>query len=42
MLSLHIFQAALVYVNPLMIQDILAEPEWASVLTPEDFRGLTP
>ena len=23
-------------------QDILAEPEWAGVLTPEDLRGLTP
>ena len=31
-----------VYVNTLMIQDILAEPEWAGVLTPEDLRGLTP
>jgi hypothetical protein len=35
-------QAALVYVNTLMIQDILAEPEWANVLTAEDLRGLTP
>jgi TnpA family transposase len=42
MLSLHILQAALVYINTLMIQDILAEPEWAGVLTPEDLRGLTP
>jgi hypothetical protein len=42
MLSLHILQAALVYVNTLMIQDILAEPEWAGVLTAEDLRGLTP
>ena len=42
MLSLHILQAALVYVNTLMIQDILAEPEWASLLTPGDVRGLTP
>src|SRR5450755_3069665 len=42
MLSLHILQAALVYVNTLMIQDILAESEWAGVLTPEDLRGLTP
>jgi len=30
------------YVNTLMIQDILAELEWAGVLTPEDLRGLTP
>ena len=41
MLSLHILQAALVYVNTLMIQDILAEPEWAGILTPEDLRALT-
>ena len=41
-LSLHLLQAALIYVNTLMIQDILAEPEWAGVLTPEDLRGLTP
>ena len=33
---------ALVYVNTLMIQDILAQPEWDGVLTPEDLRGLTP
>lgn len=26
----------------LMIQDLLAEPEWAQVLTEEDRRGLTP
>jgi hypothetical protein len=25
-----------------MIQDLLAEPEWADVLTLEDRRGLTP
>jgi TnpA family transposase len=42
MLALHILQAALVYVNTLMIQDILAEPKWAGVLTPEDLRALTP
>lgn len=42
MLALHILQAALVYVNTLMIQDILAEPEWVNVLTAEDLRGLTP
>ena len=41
-LCLHILQAALVYVNTLMIQDILAEPDWAGVLTAEDRRGLTP
>jgi hypothetical protein len=29
------------YVNTLVIQDLLAEPEWAHVLTDEDRRGLT-
>ncbi len=41
-LSLHLLQAALVYVNTLMIQNILTEPEWADSLTAEDRRGLTP
>jgi len=42
MLSLHILQAAIVYVNTLMVQDVLAEPEWDGILTVEDRRGLTP
>ncbi|GAA3513766.1 hypothetical protein FHR32_000821 [Streptosporangium album] len=25
-----------------MLQDVLAEPEWAALLTPVDRRGLTP
>jgi len=41
-LCLQILQAALVYVNTLMIQDLLAEPEWADALTAEDQRGLAP
>ncbi|WP_276607623.1 Tn3 family transposase [Microbispora catharanthi] len=41
-LCLRILQAALVYVNTLMLQDVLAEPEWAGLLTPADRRGLTP
>jgi hypothetical protein len=41
-LCLHIVQAAMVYVNTLMIQDILAEDGWRDVFTPEDYRGLTP
>lgn len=42
MLCLRICPAALVYVNILMIQDILDDPEWGGVLTAEDERGLTP
>ena len=41
-LCLRILQAALVYVNTLMLQDVLAEERWTGILTPEDRRGLTP
>ena len=41
-LCLRILQAALVYVNTLMLQDILADAGWADALTAEDERGLTP
>ena len=41
-LCLRILQAALVYVNTLMLQAVLAEDDWAELLTPEDRRGLTP
>ncbi|MEU4645577.1 DUF4158 domain-containing protein [Micromonospora sp. NPDC023814] len=39
---LHVLQAAVAYVNTLLVQDILAEPAWPHTLTPEDWRGLTP
>lgn len=42
MLCLQILQSCLGYINTLMIQDILAEPEWADVLTDADRRGITP
>ncbi|MFF3617493.1 Tn3 family transposase [Streptomyces sp. NPDC002580] len=41
-LCLRILQASLVYVNTLMLQDVLAEPSWAGLLGPADRRGLTP
>ena len=41
-LCLRICQAAMVFINMLMIQDILADPDWDGVLTAEDERGLTP
>lgn len=41
-LALHLLQTALVFVNTLMIQDLLADPEWAGRLTEEDKRALTP
>ena len=42
MLCLQILQSSLGFVNTLMIQDTLAEPEWADVLGDADRRGLTP
>jgi hypothetical protein len=42
MLCLQILQSSLGFVNTLMIQDILAEREWADVLGDADRRGLTP
>jgi TnpA family transposase len=41
-LCLRILQASLVYVNTLMLQEVLGEPGWAGMLTPTDRRGLTP
>ncbi|MCO6180861.1 Tn3 family transposase [Ciceribacter sp. RN22] len=41
-LGLHLLQNCLVYVNILMLQQILSEPAWAGRMTEEDWRGLTP
>ena len=41
-LSLHLLQICMVYVNTLMLQEVLAEPVWATPMTDEDRRGLTP
>ncbi|MFG2646826.1 Tn3 family transposase [Streptomyces sp. NPDC048436] len=41
MFALHLLQSALVHVNTLLLQQILAEPKWAKKLTAEDRRGLT-
>jgi len=42
MLALHLLQSALVFVNTLLVQSILKEPEWAERLTDADKRGLSP
>jgi TnpA family transposase len=41
MLALNLLQSALVHVNTLLVQQVLAEPAWASRLSEEDRRGLT-
>ncbi|HVG98698.1 MAG TPA: Tn3 family transposase [Chloroflexota bacterium] len=42
MLCLHLLQLCLVYVNTLLLQQVLAAPEWGDRLTVEDLRALTP
>lgn len=42
MLALHLLQICLVYINTLMIQQVLAAPTWEQRLLPEDRRALTP
>jgi len=41
-LSLHLLQICMVYVNTLMIQQVLDEPHWFRRMKKEDFRALTP
>jgi len=41
-LSLHLLQICLVYVNTLLIQQVLADPKQLQRLKQEDLRALTP
>ena len=41
-LSLHLVQICLVYINTLMIQQVTSSEKWLDRLTTEDFRALTP
>ena len=41
-LCLHLLQNCLVYINTLMIQNILSQNKWSKLMTPEDYRALTP
>ncbi len=42
MLSLHLLQNCMVYVNTLMVQQVLARSAWKGRLTPRDLHALTP
>jgi TnpA family transposase len=42
MLALHLLQNCMVYINTLMMQQVLARPHWAERLTATDLRALTP
>lgn len=41
-LALHLLQSALVHLNTLLLQEILAETEWSGRMTDEDRRALSP
>lgn len=41
-LCLRVLQSALVYVNTLMVQDVLVDADWVERLTIADRRGLNP
>lgn len=41
-LCLHLLQVCMVYINTLIIQQILAQAHWKNRFTAEDYRALTP
>ena len=41
-LALHLLQAAMVYINTIMIQEVLAEPAWREKMTTRDMAALNP
>jgi TnpA family transposase len=41
-LSMHLLQNCLIYINTLMYQRILEDPKWFNAMTPKDFRALSP
>ena len=42
LLCLHLLQASLVYINTLMIQQVLGEPGWDERMEPRDLSALSP
>ena len=40
--SLHLLQVCMVYINTLIIQEVLSDKKWLDKLTPEDKRALSP
>ena len=41
MLALHLLQICLVYINTLMIQRVLTEPDWMQRMQPDHLRART-
>ena len=42
LLCLHLLQSSLVYINTLMIQEVLEEPTWLGKMTARDRAALSP
>jgi TnpA family transposase len=42
MLALYLLQNCMIYVNTLMLQQVLAQPHWRQKLEPRDLSALTP
>ena len=42
LLCLHLLQVSLVYINTLLVQQVLRQPHWQERLAREDLRALTP
>jgi TnpA family transposase len=42
LLCLHLVQASMVYINTLMIQQVLEDPGWLERMTPRDLAALSP
>ena len=42
MLALHLLQNCMVYINTLMLEQVLAAPQWSGSLVARDLRALTP
>ncbi|RAM50065.1 MAG: Tn3 family transposase [Hapalosiphonaceae cyanobacterium JJU2] len=41
-LSLHLLQISMVYINTLMIQQVLSQPQWMKLMKKQDLRALSP
>lgn len=41
-LCLHLLQISLVYINTLIIQQVLSQPQWMKLMKQEDLRALSP
>ncbi len=42
MLALHLIQNCMIYINTLMIQQVLSQPHWQDKMTIRDYAALTP